>query len=1824
MKGVLAAGISLSLSVGAPRLALSDVSAAQGAIETRSERPESVEAPDPHDGDDGGGRSNPWVRFRESYRLPVVRVADPAQWVAAEPDPKIAGELLPRVAAEADTSALSGSDSWRGLALLIRDLDRSGAPELLAGYASGERGILVVHRGCVMAPRPGDSFSAEPVAEGDGRTLTPFPSHVGTSHSDASAASSPIEREDPFSLETCAAPFLPLASAYSLPSPPHFLVTGDFDADGHLDVVAATRGGRELHFLEGDGRGGLSLTRSLPLHGEVTALASGEMDQPDWLEDLAVGLLEPSGPSVLLYRFPLGALYAEPESVILPEAATDLVFGPFDAQPHNDLVVAAGMHLVLIHGLDTPPSQRVLQDSWPRSARSIQSLAIPSRILSLTDGWLTVGSGIKDLAILTDAGEILIANWGDLRAGTPERIARGLLSRPRRVSAGAGEYSEGEASKPGHGVDTGWANHGPSAFSADLEPPAQESQTVRSGSGVEPRVFTAALRGDPPEDLVLLDPGTGRLRLVSADVPTSLISEAPPPAVDLNTLLDVESGPVALAAARLNRDGQTDFVFLTHGTSAPSISLTAPLATFTVDNAGNLPDAAPGNGVCATAGGMCTFRAALMEANALPGADSVQFALGSGTPTITAPNLPAITDVVTILGATGGATRIQLNGASTAGPGIEVDATGSNSSIQSLVINRFMGVGVRIDGAGVTVANCLIGTDASGTGTVSGNVFGGIIIDGPTATGNTIGGTSAAERNVVSNNQSAGIVVQAGARSNRIEGNIIGMDGGGTMVLSNFGHGVAILSSPLNVIGGNAATPGAPPGNLISRNGGTGASISGSASTDNLVAGNIMGLDAGGSAPHPNFQDGVNISGASRNVVGGAAAGARNVISANVAHGVSLAAGASANTVAGNYIGPRLTGTSAVGNGMGGVRVQGASTNNTIGGSVALPGTGAGNLISGNTSFGVRIDGTGTSNNRVQGNLIGTNAGGDAPLGNAGDGVAILDSTDNTVGGDAPDLMNVISGNFPASAQGIEISGGGSTRNTVSGNLVGTDMAGTASVANVGGGVTVANGAHDNTIGGPSSAPGAPPGNVISGNSVHGVRIEGGATVANRVEGNLIGTDLSGTAALGNLGPGVVLSGAAGNTIGGTLVGHRNVISGNSGSGADGVLISGNGGSGNTVAGNFIGTDLAGVSDLGNGGAGVRITGPGAAASNTIGGTAFAAIPPGNVISGNARSGITMSLDASSNIIEGNLIGTDVGGTSALANAEDGIAIVGGVSNKIIGNVVSGNGPGLAADGVSIGASALSNAVLGNHIGTDRPGVTSIRNGGHGVAIESGAGSNVIGGATPTPGTGVGNVISGNSNAGSNGVLITGAGTANNRVEGNLIGVAVDGGGALPNGANGVLISSGASGNTIGGQDALRRNVISGNDLFTTSDGVEINVAISNTVSANFIGTNAAGTSALPNGGDGVLIIDPSNQSPANLNVVGGDTPGRGNVISGNLGNGLQISGPRATDNRVLGNSIGLAAGGTGPLPNTLDGILITTYASGNSIGSTTGTGSGTCTGACNAIAANWGAGVRVSHFASTQNAIRANSLFDNLGLGIDLGFFSGVTPNDPGDPDIGANTLQNFPSITGASFDGGSTSVEGSLNGAASTTFTIDLFGNSSPDPSGFGEGRTYWGSTDCTTDGSGNGTWALIVPGSPTLLSATATSPNRNTSEFSGLFVNPDEARNLFAERGPGTSVEIVFEPACGAADHAVYVGSTPIPGALGWTAAFCGLGVSGAAAFDPGNPAPGVARYFVVVGYHASREGSYGRDSAMGERPEAVGLGACDRAQETTVTCPGAGIP
>jgi hypothetical protein len=200
----------------------------------------------------------------------------------------------------------------------------------------------------------------------------------------------------------------------------------------------------------------------------------------------------------------------------------------------------------------------------------------------------------------------------------------------------------------------------------------------------------------------------------------------------------------------------------------------------------------------------------------------------------------------------------------------------------------------------------------------------------------------------------------------------------------------------------------------------------------------------------------------------------------------------------------------------------------------------------------------------------------------------------------------------------------------------------------------------------------------------------------------------------------------------------------------------------------------------------------------------------------------------------------------------------------------------------------------------------------------------------------------------------------------------------------------------------------------------------------------------------------------------------------------------------VEGNLIGTNATETDYLPNST-GVWVFSSQDISIGGFTNPPGDVNAMHPRNVIAGNLSVGVRIFGLSTMNNSVLSNSIHDNGGLGIDLGDDS-VSPNDPGDMDDGPNLLQNFPVLSSAVSTGGTTTISGTLNSLPQTAFRIEFFSNEACDPSGFGEGASPLGSADVTTDPAGNASFTLPASLAPRqLVTATATDPDGNTSEFS-----------------------------------------------------------------------------------------------------------------------------
>jgi len=689
--------------------------------------------------------------------------------------------------------------------------------------------------------------------------------------------------------------------------------------------------------------------------------------------------------------------------------------------------------------------------------------------------------------------------------------------------------------------------------------------------------------------------------------------------------------------------------------------------------------------------------------------------------------------------------------------------------------------------------------------------------------------------------------------------------------------------------------------NIISGNNTHGVYITGTGTNDNIVSGNIVGLNASGTAALGNSSFGINVDGgALRTVIGTNGDGSGDAAERNIISGNSRGIGVDGSTtrlttIAGNWVGLNVAGTLGIGNNIGGGDGI-ALTNGTRDNRVGTNADGNSdvlerNTIVGHTFAGIALYNANTSNNVVAGNWVGLNAAGTSTLAN-GTGVSMdfasggVGPKNNRIGTNADGIRddierNVISGN----GLGVLITGNGTTGNVVAGNYVGLSTLGDVSLPNTSSGVTINGSASLNVI----------DKNFVGGNGGAGIVVDGTNTADNVLTGNVIGLAIDGTTIRSNQRGIQVSSGAVRTRIGTNGDGvndaaERNVIGG---SRELNIWITGSTTLDTVVAGNYVGTTVNGsaAAPNGSGWRGIDVAG---GAKNTRIGTdgsndSFNESER-NIVSASSNEGLRITgTGTTGSVVAGNYFGLDSTGTVGIANGGSNIRFDSGSSGTRLGtnsdgiadvqerNVISYS----AFSGVSI-QDSNNNRVVGNFVGTDVTGTIDIGNRNRGINITTS--SNVVVES---------NLISGNDTIG-----VALSGTTSIQIRGNLIGTTANGRGLLGNTQQGILVSNGSTLTQIGGVNSADRNIISGNVL----DGIRIEGATTTgtVIEGNYIGIGSDGSTDIGNSGAGVFITGSAS------NIVGGTQPSARNVIAGNRTGQISLS--SSNNNQIVGNTIGLDA----------------------------------------------------------------------------------------------------------------------------------------------------------------------------------------------------------------------------------------------------------------------------------------------------------------------------
>jgi outer membrane protein assembly factor BamB len=828
---------------------------------------------------------------------------------------------------------------------------------------------------------------------------------------------------------------------------------------------------------------------------------------------------------------------------------------------------------------------------------------------------------------------------------------------------------------------------------------------------------------------------------------------------------------------------------------------------------------------------------------------------------------------------------------------------------------------------------------------------------------------------------------------------------------------------------------------------------------------------------------GIYVAGANNKII-------NSVIAGNSKTGVTIDGTDTTGTlVQNNKIGVKSTGMAALKNGTGGILITGGAHANTIGGSASAS---QGNIISGNTpGYAVRITGPGADNNAVQGNIIGLGLIGSPALPNNG-GVQIFSGARGTVVGGTQDYGNVISGNY-----GTAVNLSTAPDTVIRGNIIGLSRDGLQTRSNTEYGIAIYEG-YNAVVGGAATER-----NIISANEKSGIYAI--STSGMSIRNNLIGVKQDMTPA-GNLQTGITFTATVTATTIGGAAGDANVIANNGGAGVEvtgspaGLTIRANsiyenGGKGivtghdyslsiDTVIKNGSAYDATGASTCGA--CTVEIfqaddTGAGVSADPAGSGEGYDLLATVTTDAAGAWSATGLTPSANANYISATI--TDSGGNTTefaankklprtecpgfvvSSNADAGYATL----RQCMAEANADNAPSDITFHTSMSGKTIT---LASGLPTLTDNATTIRNTSGGQVTVSGGGNpwycfSILSSNNEIRGLTI--VKCGDMTAG-HGIGISGSTATNNLIAGNYIGTNSSGAAGLGN-RTGILITSSAYANTIGGTTAADRNVVSGNTV-----GVNLHTTTSNNmVIGNYIGTNPLGTGKVANF-VGVVI-----SSGSNLNTVGGTDSSRRNLVSGNS-IGILIQGAGSDANKIYGNYIGSDKNGdkVSNLQNGT-GVKIETSAKNNAVG-------GAFTGQPNRIVFNDSHGVLIKDSGTTGNTVSRNVTFDNAGKGIAL--------------ESGGNASRAAPSIvTITALGAGAYDISGTTAPACAGC-TVELFrvddtaSSVGQDATLAGEAYAFVATATTTAAGAWSFTNLTITGGR--YVTATVTDTNGNTSEF------------------------------------------------------------------------------------------------------------------------------
>jgi predicted outer membrane repeat protein len=608
------------------------------------------------------GRGRPFLNLRDGREMIAMYRGDQAG-----------------VAALQNRTAKSRSLAWA-------DFDLNGTPDVVAGYEGGGGGLITLQRGNPDAFAPTNDAVFARLQQG----------------------------YDP-------APLLPWADVYQVPVSPDFLVTGNFNSDSDKDVLVAARGGG-LYLLAGDGRGGLGEPQLIDLAGGVTALAAGEFRAADVFTDVAVGVSGEAGNALVIFDDAAAGFRKPVVLEPLAAPATAIEFGGLDDDPFQDVAVAAGSDLLVVHG-------------WGRKTPATAASRVDRVTVGAAVRGLAVGqfvwdrAGHSEIAALSEDGAIHILQQA--KAETRRFSAAEAAERTRgKVRPSAATAAVDVESLPGWTREragrwrlAGWLP--PGDCKDDGEGGCEADQAGRSTAPAT-TLLRSHLSYRETHDLMVFGGGRSTVEILHTNGPADdALNDLWPGRQRAAAILESSSAPVAVLALPRKINGVTDVLVLGSTNHAVSVLAAAPDTTITVDRTDDPSGAAlTAASACTAAANDCSLRGAFQFAN-------------NAANNNTTISLPANTYVLSINGTSAGGCdgntvgdlganqTMSIVGAGAATTIIRQTGTGpANDGDRVMCMNEPFTIGLTYNFSGVTFVGGRDGT-AAGTGTALGG--GGII-----------------------------------------------------------------------------------------------------------------------------------------------------------------------------------------------------------------------------------------------------------------------------------------------------------------------------------------------------------------------------------------------------------------------------------------------------------------------------------------------------------------------------------------------------------------------------------------------------------------------------------------------------------------------------------------------------------------------------------------------------------------------------------------------------------------------------------------------------------------------------------------------------------------------------------------------------------------------------------------------------------------------------------------------------------------------------------------------------------------------------------------